>query len=402
MINNKRYFIAGVLAATFGVAGIFSIDSIQAAGSRLQAEIKFARQIGIYDSTSYSSKMLGRPIAEQAFYRGLTSVMYELNFIESLSPEEMKHLGIIPSTDDKAVISRKAAIESMFRAISFAVNSGAVKPSRETANFQPFYDWIIEEKYMQGLGEALDRGIIKGMPNGRFCPNAHLKTSDALVLFKRMFDAYAVKTAEPVKKEVVAIEPGNKPEPSTGFNLERLQKAGAFSTIDCNVKMDPIKPLKLKELYGMLHGILTQADKPAYITELKYFVRNRSMKRKVTRTMLAGLGSIMVRALPCPNVESKALYADVKTGSGLDRALGFLSRAGIRLGYENNQLKGYEIVTTEEAVGMLNKIVNSADQFRQNHGISATRNDLESFKALIEGRKARIRRILNRNSEPGN
>ncbi|MFZ5950864.1 MAG: hypothetical protein ACOYXC_09160, partial [Candidatus Rifleibacteriota bacterium] len=328
MINNKRYFIAGVLAATFGVAGIFSIDSIQASGSSLQAEIKFARQIGIYDSTSYSSKMLARPIAEQAFYRGLTSVMYELNFIESLSPDEMKHLGIIPATDDKPVISRKAAIESIFRAISFAMNSGAVKPSREPANFQPFYDWIIEEKYMQGLGEALDRGIIKGMPNGRFCPNAHLKTSDALVLFKRMFDAYAGKAAEPLKKEAVSIDSGNEPEPVSGFNFERLQKAGAFSTIDCNVKMDPTKPIKLKELYGMLHGILTQAEKPAYITELKYFVRNRTMKKKVTRTMLAGLGSIMVRALPCPNVESKALYADVKAGSGLDRALGFLSRTG--------------------------------------------------------------------------
>ncbi|MFZ5952152.1 MAG: hypothetical protein ACOYXC_15715, partial [Candidatus Rifleibacteriota bacterium] len=81
---------------------------------------------------------------------------------------------------------------------------------------------------------------------------------------------------------------------------------------------------------------------------------------------------------------------------------GFLSRAGIRLGYENNQLKGYEVVTTEEAVGMLNKIVESAEQFRQNQGISATRNDLESFKALIEGRKARIRRILTRSGETGN
>ncbi len=387
----NRYFLTGMLAATMGVAGLFSIDSIQASGNRLDKEIKFARQIGIYDSTSYSSHMLNRPIAEKAYYRGLSSVLYELGIIESTSMDEMKRLGIMPAETNKKTISRKASVEAIFRAVGFGIDTDLIDKSNEAQTFQPFYDWIIEEKYMPGLAVVIDRGIIKGMPNGRFCPDNNLKTADALVLFKRIYDAFSGKDDKTV---VVAGQPKDETVQAGGLSLERLQKAGAFSQIKCSFDLENDRRIRLQDLNVMLQGILAQAEMPAYITELKYLTRNMNPKKPVSRATLAHLASVMVRALPTQTVDDNNLYADVSPNSGLARSLAFLSKAGIKMGYENNLLKGKELVSASEAVSVIDRILENSQTLRTEK--AATRNDFEEFKALIEARKARIRRILNR------
>jgi hypothetical protein len=383
----NRYFLTGMLAATIGVAGLFSINSIQASGSRLDKEIKFARQIGIYDSTSYSSHMLNRPIAELAYYRGLSSVLFELGIIESTSMDEMRRLGIMPTDTGKKSISRKASVEAIFRAVSFGLENDLIDKTNDSHTFQPFYDWIIEEKYMSSLAIVIDRGIIKGMPNGRFCPDTSLKTADALVLFKRIYDAFS-------GNEEIAGQPQDEAAQSGALSLERLQKAGAFSQIKCNIDFENDRRIRLQDLNIMLQGILSQAELPAYITELKYLTRNMNPKKSVSRATLAHLAAVMVRALPVSATDNKIIYADVSPNSGLARALAFLGQVGIKMGYENNLLKGKELVSASEAISLIDRILEKTQRTRTEK--AATRNDFEEFKALIEARKARIRRILNR------
>lgn len=405
MKSKQHYFATGLLAATFGVAGLFSISAIQASNHRLEPEIRFARQIGIYDSTDYSNKMLNRPIAEAAFYRGLAGVLYELDIIETPSLDELISRGIMPAkVAAKAAISRKSATESIFRAISHGIDSGLILKSADAQTFQPFYDWIIEEKYMEGLGVSLEKGIIKGMPNGKFSPHANLKTGNSLILFKRIYDAFAKKPAfvptTPTISEMKVVTESNSDEKQivadAGLTLERLQNAGAFSLLSGKLDLQNDKLIKLDQLQIMLQGILNQAQKPAYISEIKYLTRNLKANAPVRRGTLAYLTSVLVRALPTQQVDSQVLYADVKPGSGLARALKFLAKAGISLGYENNVLAGNEFITTNEAVGVLDKVIENAEQMQINTGAAATRDDFKQFKALIEARKARIHRILNR------
>ena len=132
MNSRNRYFFSGILTATIGVAALFSITGVQAYNNRLKPEINFARQIGIYDSTSYNQKMLGRPMAELAFYRGLSSVLYELDLIDTISPEELSRRGIAVIKSDSGTISRRTAAETIFRALTHALEIGYLKPA--TAN----------------------------------------------------------------------------------------------------------------------------------------------------------------------------------------------------------------------------------------------------------------------------
>lgn len=391
MVRKHRFFISGAMIAVVFAAAMFSIGSIYASGSALSEELRFARQIGIYDTVNYSSKMLNRPIAQVAFYRGLASVLHELGYVGSAGVEELYQAGIISASGQSGNISRRSAVEAIFRAVSHGIDSGFIQPSGATQIYQPFYDWIIEEKYMQALGEVLNRGIVKGMPNGRFNPAMNLKTADALVLFKRIHSAFtAVKTH--AARETAAM-------PVAGQGFVRLEKAGAFIGLANRCAIEKQEKISLKNLTDMIYGVLTQAKKPAFITETKYLVRNMNLKKPVSRATLAYLGSIMVRAMPTQQLESAALYADVKADSGLGRALVFLSRAGIRMGYENNLLKGNETVSAHEAMSLLEKILEVSELTRVDNSNAATRNDFEEYKSIIEARKARIRRILGRNTD---
>lgn len=397
MISKHSYFLSGLLAATLSVAGFFSIDQIQAAGGQLKQEIKFARQIGIYDSTNYSAKMLNRPISESAFYLGLSSVLHELGIVATTSPREMKRAGIMPALSSGLYITRKSACEGIFRAIHHGIDCGAIISSSDRQTFQPFYDWIVEEKYMAGLNIAIEKGIIKGMPNGRFSPLTQLKTRDALILFKRIHDAFSGSHASKSASEnIVANEEEIQVAAGKSMSLERLQKAGAFSQLKSHLDLQNENPISLGDLNTMLQGILHQAERPAFISELKYLTRNMKPQKPVSRGKFAYMASTLVRALPTQQVDSHILYADVDTKSGLGRALSFLSRTGVRLGYENNILKAHEYVSTTEALGVIDKILENAEQMNIDTASAATRSDFEQFKSLIEARKARIRRILNR------
>ena len=405
MNSRNRYFFSGILTATIGVAALFSITGVQAYNNRLKPEINFARQIGIYDSTSYNQKMLGRPMAELAFYRGLSSVLYELDLIDTISPEELSRRGIAVIKSDSGTISRRTAAETIFRALTHALEIGYLKPATANTMLQPFHDWVIEEKYMTGLSEAINRGIIRGMPNGKFYPDKPLKTADALVLFKRFFDSSkqpessdndTSMKSQQQDETSAAINKENREPMLFNLSLERLNKAGAFSGFKEDLQLHTKKSLKLHEARTMLQGILKKADKPAFISELKFLTRNMNHNRPMSRTTLAEFGSILVRAFPGHQNDTKILYADVAPDSRVARALTFLGRVGVRLGYENNLFKGNEVVTPYETVKLFDRVLENAEQMQIDTSIAATRSDFVSFKTMLESRRARIKRILYR------
>lgn len=388
MLINRNFFIAGLLLASVVVACIFSIGSIEAAGKDVDRDILFARHLGIFDSTNYSPRMLRRPITEMAFYRGLTRVLTDIGFVRSYDFQEMQRLGILTIKKPGKKISRKLAVETMFRAIMFAINTGQIKNPEKMNTFQPFYDWIIEEKYMQGLSVALNFGIVKGTPGGKFLPASALKTSDALVLFRRFHNAFNDKKSS----EVVKTTPSKKAPVQSVKSDTMLSKAQQDEKLNRNRK------ITIGELSNIIQEILIKAGKPAYISELKYFIRNINRRRAVTRELLTHMGVILLNAMPHNQQDSYSLYSDVKPGTGLARALGFLSRAGIRMGYSNGVLKAKEKVSRYEALSLVNKIMSEAEMRQLNTTKKATKDDFESFKNLLKIKKARIRRILSRNN----
>jgi hypothetical protein len=388
-MTGRKYFFCGIFLALAIAISSFSLDTLVASDARTRHDVRFAIQLGVFDATSYSTNMLGQAISESAFNRGLTRVLTDLGFIQIYSHAEMKRFGIIADGSYKT-ISRQRAVETLFRAIIHGVNRKYINSSVVFDNYQPFYDWIIARKYMTPLGIALENGIIKGLPDGKFAPQQPLKTADALSLFRRFYEAFHKKAdARPATKQVI-----KKAQPAAD-RFELLQKAGAFSIKDVRNSLKTRSEINLSELNYMLEGILRQAKKAASLSELKYFMHGKNPERSVTREQLAHLSALLLRAMVRVEHGNYHLYADVEKDSALGRSLDFLGRVGIVLGYADHYLRAYERVTWFEAFSILEQTLAVTGQ-QQMCSKMATRGDIEDFKMLLKTKRARIRRILNR------
>jgi hypothetical protein len=380
-MSGRAFFICGLLISIIVSATCLIPEGIEASSE--SHDLRFARQLGLYDSVRLSKQMLKQPISEAAFLR-----------IYSFS--EMKRFGIMQQNPLNRPLLRRHAAESIFRAIMHGLGNGMIKDKYGSDFFQPFQDWIIEPKYMSGLNAAIKSGVITGMNNGRFGPDVALKTSDALTLFRRLFNAFNKKQKSvTAKKTIITRKIVKKQRRVKGYSFGKLHYAGAFAVIDQNKFIDPTSRLSIENLSALVTGILSRHQKQAYLSELKFYMSSQNPENFAKRKHLAFISSILLRALVRVEYGTYTLYSDVEPESSLFRALDFLGRSGIVMGYTDHRFAGDEYITTGETLSVMQKIVEQAKVSRSGKRM-ATKDDVESFKNLLKSKRARVRRILNR------
>ncbi|MDD2998222.1 MAG: S-layer homology domain-containing protein, partial [Candidatus Riflebacteria bacterium] len=380
---------------------ISGLTSLQAsAKSNIASETRFAQQIGLYDSTQINRKLLESDISEESFQRGLNGVLLETGLFGTLSLQEMAAAGIIDAGVSAPAISRKAAAETFLRTIIYSWNRELLPKPEFEGRYTAFKDWRVEQKYHESLAFAVNSGLFQGASNGLFKPERNLKVQEALLLLQRFFDL-ATRNSLPIK---IAIFKDVAQDHYMTAPLLNLRRAGAFDLTTLGQHLNGTKAISVKDLSLVIQGILGRLDKPAYISQIRQLERSFKQKHSATRKILACMGAVLANAVPHSESNQHILYSDVKTGTSLEKSLEVLSRAGIRMGYNNNRFAGAEKVTRYEALGLINLIISelavesAAEPTKINTEKVATKSDFESLKQLMITRQARIRRILNRNT----
>lgn len=394
MLIGKKEFVAGLLFAAITVSTVSEVASLQAAGQKnMSPEIRFSQQIGLFDSTQLSGKVLSRNISRQAFQRGLNGVMVETGLLNKFDLGELSKLGITNGEATSGPVTRKEACETILRAIMHGWNQDLLpRPSVEAS--LGFRDWKAEEKYRESLTFAITSGIFQGSTDGFFRPDDHLKVREALLVLKRFFDLAATNR---IPTRIALFEDVNQDHYMTG-PLLNLRKAGAFDLTNLGRKLNGTGPISVKDLSMMIQGILGRLDRAAHVSQIKQLEHGHGKKIHASRNLLACMSAVLTDAMPHSESNQHILYSDVKEGGAVDHSLKTLSKAGIRMGYNNNRFKGSEKVTRFEALGLINRIITELEpeQIRISDGKAATRDDIESLKNLLIERRARIRKILNR------
>jgi hypothetical protein len=392
----KKEFIAGLLLATVSTTGLMEIASIHAASREaMQTEIRFSRQLGLFDTNLLSEKNLDRQISKSAFFKALGRVLYDTAIIKSFDLKEMVLAGIIAPQRPDGNISRKEAAETVLRAVMSSQAQGILPSADQNQAKASFKDWQPEEKYLPAFDYAISSGILQGADNGKFLPDARLKVKEAMILLKRLHDL-AKKFSHSNKmglfKDVVQDHYMTIP-------LLNLRKAGAFDLTDLGKNLDATGHISCRDLSLMIQGILGRQDKAGHLSQLKQFSITLAEQAPATRSILAQMAGILVTALPHSESNQHILYSDVKADSSLANFLDILAKAGIRMGYNNNMFAGHEKVSRFEALGLLNRITTELEPSHATApDLSNTQSsdNLENFKKLLQERKVRIRRILSR------
>ncbi|GAB1353871.1 MAG TPA: S-layer homology domain-containing protein [Candidatus Rifleibacterium sp.] len=389
----KKEFVAGLLLAAITWTSAGEISSLQAAGKgRLGAEIQFSQQIGLFDATQLNKKMLESYISEQAFNRGLNGVLVESGLVTNFDLKELEKLGIIKAGTARKGISRREASEALLRSVMHGwQNELLPRPSFEAS--LGFRDWQPEEKYRESLTFAITSGLVQGSSAGQFRPDDNLKVKEALILLKRFFD---LATTSRTPTRIALFEDVMQDHYMTA-PLLNLRKAGAFDLTNLGKRLNGTGSLSVKDLSLIIQGILGRLDKPAYAARIKH-IESKARNTDATRNMLACMGAVLTEAVPHSEADNHILYSDVKEGSAVDKSLKILARGGIRMGYNNNLFKGSERVTRFEALGLINRVITELEPepIRIAESRTATRDDLEAFKKLLQDRRERIHKILNR------
>ncbi len=393
MLIGKKEFIAGLLLAAVTWSANADIASLQAAGKKkLSAEISFSQQIGLFDATQLNNKMLESNITERGFIRGLTGVLVESGLITNFDQSELVNSGIIKAGAPGKTISREVACETLLRSIMHGwQNELLPRPAMETS--LGFRDWQPDEKYKESLTFAITTGIVQGSTQGFFKPDSKLKVKEALMLLKRFFD---LATTNKMPNRIGLFEDVMQDHYMTA-PLLNLRKAGAFDLTNLGRKLNGTGAISASDLSLVIQGILGRLDKPAAIARVKQ-LGHKYKNSDSSRNLLACMGAILTDSMPHSETNNHILYSDVAEKTVIDRSLKILARAGIRMGYNNNLFKGSEKVSRFEALGLINRIITELEpvQLNLNQGRTATRDDIESLKALLIERKARIRKILSR------
>ena len=394
MLIGKREFVAGLLLAAVTWSAGADISALQAAGkNRLQAEIMFSQQIGLFDSTQLNNRMLDSNISGRGFIRGLSGVLVESGLISNFDQTELAKTGIIQSEKPGKTITRQAACETLLRAVMHGWQNELL-PKSNIETSLGFRDWQPDEKYKESLTFAITSGLIQGSSQGLFRPEEPLKVKEALILLKRFYD---LATSSKIPTRIGLFEDVMQDHYLT-VPLLNLRKAGAFDLTNLGRRLNGTGPISISDLSLLAQGILGRLDKPAAIAQVQQLAKKANGNS--SRNFLACMGAILTQAIPHSESDNKILYSDVKENGVVGRSLQILARAGIRMGYNNNLFKGSEKVSRFEALGLINRVITELEPAPEkiSHGKTATRDDLEAFKKILIERRARIHRILNRES----
>lgn len=395
----RKEFFAGLLFAALSTAAISDITSLQASNNSLNPEITFSRQLGLFENSFLTRKALNNNVSENDFQAALSRILYETGISRSFSKNELTAAGIIYNKKPGSVISRKAAGEMLLRSVMFAWLKGSLPQPDLQNEKSEFKDWQPEEKYRPAMAYALKTGLFQGTDGDLFKPAIPLKTREAIVLLKRLHDlfkAYTPSSAMGLFKDVVQ-------EPYMTQPLINLRKAGAFDLTDLNRKLDATGHILVSDLALMFEGMLQRLGNSAYIARIRQ-IKHQTGHKSASRSNLALMTAILVEAIPHSESDNQVLYSDVKHGSPEEHALNILARAGLRMGYSNNTFSGNETVTRFEAFGLLNRVITELEpvtSLQQTVEKTARTDDVEAFKQKLMARKARIKRILNREPAGG-
>ncbi len=403
MLPGKKAFIAGFLAAALVGAVAFDPLSIQAsARTALSPEIAFSRQLGLFDQQEFSNRALNGNISEAAFQKSLGRVLAETGLLNSYDRNELIFNGIIDSGKPERTITRQAACETILRGIMFGWIKSSLPRPDEFSSDARFKDWQPDQKYGPALDYALKTGVVQGSPDGAFRPKDRLKLKEALWLLKRLHDLI-VANGNVQKFALFSDVPQDH---YMTRPLQNLRSAGAFDLTNLGRRLNGTGNINSRDLGLVIQGILVRHSKTEYRSKVDQIMNQYGLSRNANRNLLARMTAVLASAMPHSESNRHILYSDVRTGTVVAEALEVLSRAGIRLGYNNNLFAGHESVSRFEALGVINRIINELEPLTTPISSpeptiltttpKATSSDMEDFINRLRSKRERVRRILNR------
>ncbi len=407
MHSGKKLFIAGALAATTFVSGFSNIQGLLAAKHFNNApEISFARDLGLFDTYEYSNATLSKNISKLSFYRSLNKVLFDLHLVANIDLNEMQHAGLMGPKKLFRSVSRKEAFEGVFRTILFLWDKKVILEPKNINKSLKFKDYKVEPKYEKALNYAIEVGIINGNSGGRLNPKGLLNLRDSLYLLHRLHSILDSKVGYEAPKSVPTAPPTLRftDIPMDHWftdPIKELESLGAFDLTDLGKKLEGQKGITTGSFSKIMLGILEKHKKAAFISEVKLMTRRLGTRHALRRKDLARFAAIFVQAFPHTEHFEYGLYSDVRKGSNTWQSLELLNRAGIRLGYPDGRLAGNERVARYEALGLINKTLKKLDTIKETPKPprvqrTATKEDINNFKNLIEAKKLKIRKLLNR------
>lgn len=443
MNSGRKQFLVGALAGLLLIALTLDGRALVAAVSQTLAlhqmpeEIRQGYDLELLPHSAFTVGAWKEEIPSRDFELAVQKTLQLLGSPVAARLTDLAEAGILPRKGNRAVILRREAFETVFRAVIHLWNEGLLPPPTVSGNRRRFGDYTPPQAYRQAMAFLYDTQVVRGYEDGRLRVRRPLTNRDCIFLLSRFYRAASAGSGQ-------ATAATARPEPA-GISfldlsteswltepIRRLDDAGAFAFTRLGPRLAGDRPMSMADAAGMVSGILARFDRSASLAAIQEIVGEGSPVRSTTRGQLARLGSILGAAFTPGDLAGDFPYVDLPPDSPEGKALRQMSGLGIRMGYPTGRFAGNETVTRFEIIGTLHAVLRivlpegtmaAAPDPTQvaatlpdhapmqgpadlNHARAAAGSDLnpagstDDFATIIRAKQRQIRALLERKRPP--
>lgn len=396
----NRYFVSGAAFAVV-LLGLFMGNTMMqlvfaSPLGHLPRELRLAVEANLISVEQTSSNNLRNRISRSQFASQLGTALNLLGEVETSDSAALKATGLFNS-NSRTALTRGEVLETLARATLFFAHKDMIKMPSEAA--VDFRDYAVEQKYSQAIAYLQQKFVARGFPDGSFGKNRHLTFKQSVFFIYRFYEAISADMMN--KKLDTGIRFVDLPlnHPVMG-SISVLTKAGAFDRVFLRSSLDGNSYIKSGELSDIISGVFARARIEIDHIRMRTIFSDHSSSSEVNRSELAVLLDYVLSSLcPAPEIRKTYLYSDVPRTAPEYTALGRLSAAGIRMGYNNNLFAGHESTTWFEAINLLRQVIDKTESGTgriSEPDKLATKDDINRIIAVIRAKREKVHQILNR------
>ncbi|MFZ2957019.1 MAG: S-layer homology domain-containing protein [Candidatus Ozemobacteraceae bacterium] len=399
MNDRARFFLMGTLAAGVITATAFDVHGLEAVSKRVAVsymapELRLSIDIGLLDAADVRLGLVDAPIVRRDFARLLKQTLLLLGAPAGSEMSDLASSGIFAIGSPKKMISRRHTLEALYRTIIHLSDSGLLTLPEPRA--EGFKDYTPPVKYQAALAYLREKGIARGYQSGIFGVEKMLTKREAVYFLYRLYEQTAAGMGARGKaSDIFFVDiPNDHPVMPS---IRAVAKAGGFDQVPLKPSFDGNRQLLRRDAVLLLKGILEKragtSGKKAVSVDDPFGLVDRAELAVLMESLLvepAGESS------QSPGISSFT-YIDVGAGTPEAKALEALSRHNIHLGYADGRLRGNQIVTWFETVGVLANVLPACgdEQKVDDSSSPAKQEDFEKYVDMLREKKARIRSILD-------
>ncbi|NLI76324.1 MAG: hypothetical protein GX442_07780 [Candidatus Riflebacteria bacterium] len=370
MNSGRKQFLVGALAGLLLIALTLDGRALVAAVSQTLAlhqmpeEIRQGYDLELLPHTAFTVGAWKEETPSRDFDLAVQKTLQLLGSPIAGRLTDLVEAGILSRKGNRAVILRREAFETVFRAVIHLWNEGLLPPPTVSGSRRRFGDYTPPQAYRQAMTFLYDAQVVRGYEDGRLRVRRPLTNRDCIFLLSRFYRAAASGTGTGTATTTPA-----QPEPAGVAFLDlsteswltepirRLDAAGAFAFTRLGTRLAGERPMSLADAAGMVSGILARFDRSASLAAIQEIVGEGSPVRSTTRGQLARLGGILGAAFTPGDLAGDFPYVDLPPDSPEGKALRQMSGLGIRMGYPTGRFAGNETVTRFEIIGTLHAVL---------------------------------------------